>query len=166
MTTQKGRMKMAELEPITRKEQYLAKAAGQDVETPEPITREEMYLDAIAKGGGGGGGGSSPGMMLVTYTIDWGEDEGDVPIVTSCDKTLAQILAHLEAGGNVYATYGEDGIIMNLKQYAKSNVIFYYVGIYKSDGNLDISYEEIMHQYVGSAERMSYETAWGTVATI
>lgn len=44
-------------EPITRKEQYLAKAAGQAVEVPsEPITREEAYLDAIAKGGGGGGG--------------------------------------------------------------------------------------------------------------
>lgn len=46
-------------EPITRKEQYLAKAAGQAVEIPEePITREEAYLDAIAKGSGGGGGTS------------------------------------------------------------------------------------------------------------
>lgn len=45
--------------PITRKEQYLAKAAGQAVEIPaEPITREEAYLDAIAKGSGGGGGTS------------------------------------------------------------------------------------------------------------
>ena len=44
-------------EPITRKEQYLAKIAGQAVEIPaEPITREEAYLAAIAKGGGGGGG--------------------------------------------------------------------------------------------------------------
>lgn len=46
-------------EPITRKEAYLAKAAGQDVEIPaKPITREEEYLDAIAKGSGGGGGTS------------------------------------------------------------------------------------------------------------
>lgn len=45
--------------PITRKEQYLAKAAGQDVEIPaKPITREEEYLDAIAKKPGGGGGTS------------------------------------------------------------------------------------------------------------
>lgn len=44
-------------EPITRKEQYLAKAAGQAVEIPaEPITREEAYLEAIANAGGGGGG--------------------------------------------------------------------------------------------------------------
>lgn len=44
-------------EPITRKEQYLAKAAGQAVEIPaEPITREEAYLEVIANAGGGGGG--------------------------------------------------------------------------------------------------------------
>lgn len=43
--------------PITRKEQYLAKAAGESVSIPEePLTREEAYLDAIAKQGGGGGG--------------------------------------------------------------------------------------------------------------
>lgn len=39
-------------EPETRKEMFLASAAGMPVETPEPLTREEMYLDAIAKGGG------------------------------------------------------------------------------------------------------------------
>lgn len=47
---------MAELDAITRKEKFLAKAAGQDVEVPEPITREEMFLSKIAGGGGGGGG--------------------------------------------------------------------------------------------------------------
>ena len=47
---------MEELTPITRREVFLAKAAGQEVETPTPVTREEVFLDAIAKGGGGGGG--------------------------------------------------------------------------------------------------------------
>ena len=49
------------LEPITREEKYLAKAAGQSVEVPEPITRKEMFLDAVAKSGGGssGGGGTA-----------------------------------------------------------------------------------------------------------
>lgn len=46
--------------PINRKEQYLAKIAGQAVEIPaEPLTREEAYLDEIAKNGSGGGGGTS-----------------------------------------------------------------------------------------------------------
>jgi hypothetical protein len=40
------------LTPITRKEMFLAKAAGQDVKTPQPITREEMFLSKISSGGG------------------------------------------------------------------------------------------------------------------
>lgn len=47
------------LEPITREEKYLAKAAGRSVEVPEPITRKEMFLDAVAKRGGGSGGGGA-----------------------------------------------------------------------------------------------------------
>ena len=43
--------------PKSRKEEYLAKAAGMDVGIPdEPKSREEQYLNAIAEGGGGGGG--------------------------------------------------------------------------------------------------------------
>ena len=43
-------------EPESRKESYLAKAAGMTVETlPTPASREELYLNAIAQGGGGGG---------------------------------------------------------------------------------------------------------------
>ena len=47
-------------EPKSRKESYLAKAAGMDVTVPEaPESREEQYLAAIAEGGGGGGGTSN-----------------------------------------------------------------------------------------------------------
>lgn len=41
------------MNPITRKEMFLAAAGGQNVETPTPVTREEVFLDEIAKGGGG-----------------------------------------------------------------------------------------------------------------
>ena len=42
--------------PITRKEQYLSKIAGQGTDIPDkPITREESYLDYIANHGGSGG---------------------------------------------------------------------------------------------------------------
>ena len=40
------------MDPITRKEMFLAKAAGQNVTTPKPITREEMFLAKIAENGG------------------------------------------------------------------------------------------------------------------
>ncbi len=35
-------------EPVFRDDMYLAKAAGEDVDVPEPATREEMYLAKIA----------------------------------------------------------------------------------------------------------------------
>lgn len=49
---------MAELVPITRKENFLARAAGNDGLVLEPITREEHFLQKIIDSGGGGGGGS------------------------------------------------------------------------------------------------------------
>lgn len=58
-----------ELTPKTRKETFLAAAAGQDVTTPTPITREEVFLDAIAKGGGGGGGSSGGGVLVIHETV-------------------------------------------------------------------------------------------------
>ena len=66
---------MEELNAITRKEKFLAKAAGQDVETPEPITREEMFLSKIA--GGSSGGGGLPVVVLTT------------PIVKGTEATLS-----------------------------------------------------------------------------
>ena len=42
------------LTPITRKEMFLAKAAGQNIKTPEPITREEMFLSNVSGGGTSG----------------------------------------------------------------------------------------------------------------
>ncbi len=38
---------MKKLTPVTRKEKYLAKLAGQDVQIPPPVTREECFLAAI-----------------------------------------------------------------------------------------------------------------------
>lgn len=45
--------------PVTRKELFLAKLAGMDVQTPTPITREEMFLQMAIEAGGGSGGGAS-----------------------------------------------------------------------------------------------------------
>lgn len=57
------------LEPITREEHYLAKASGQNVQTPTPITRQEMFLDAIAKRETGGGSGSGGASIDVTAQV-------------------------------------------------------------------------------------------------
>ena len=59
------------MKPLTRKEFFMAKAAGQSVPDLEPITREEYFLDQIAESGGGGGGGG--GIPAITEA-----DEGKV----------------------------------------------------------------------------------------
>ena len=65
------------MEPITREETYLAKAAGQNVKTPEPITRVEHFLknlidhiSQIGSGGGGGGSGSAESVQS-----DWNQND-------------------------------------------------------------------------------------------
>lgn len=90
---------MADLpEPKSRKEEYLATAAGMTgIELPEPASREEIYLDAIAQGGGGGGGSS--------YTAGDGIDITNNEI--SVDTETIQ--PKLTAGTNI--TIDEDNVI-------------------------------------------------------
>lgn len=52
--------------PITREERFLAKAAGMDVKTDDPVTRSEKYLAKIAEGGGGGSVPEYTGSYTVT----------------------------------------------------------------------------------------------------
>lgn len=81
------------LTPITRKELFLAKAAGQDVETPSPITREEMFLDKIQ---GGGGGSALPSQQK---TIDITEN-GTVEVTPDYGYTLSKVTANVNVEGN------------------------------------------------------------------
>lgn len=79
-------------EPASRKEQFLAKAAGVDgITLPEPASREEEYLNAIAEGGGGGGG--------TTYTAGDG--------ITISDDTISVDLAQT-TGSNSKKVMSQD----------------------------------------------------------
>ena len=80
------------MNPITRKETFLAAAGGQDVTTPTPVTREEVFLDAIAKGGGGGGGSSGGGVLIVHSTYD--EETG----IETLDTTAKVIMTAMKSG--------------------------------------------------------------------
>ena len=79
------------VKPITREEKFLAKAGGQNVETPEPITRKEMFLDAVAKNDGGGG--SSEFIVNIARGLDFDTMEE----VISLDKTYDEIMANLDS---------------------------------------------------------------------
>lgn len=62
------------IEPITRKEKFLAKAGGQQVSVPEPITREEMFLSNICGGSSSGGGISAPHITITMKVLSGGAD--------------------------------------------------------------------------------------------
>lgn len=53
------------LYPITRKEMFLAKLGGADVNTPTPITREEWFLQKAIENGGSGGSGCGTGDNVI-----------------------------------------------------------------------------------------------------
>lgn len=71
------------LTPITRKEMFLAKASGMDIETPTPITREEMFLSKIT-----GGGGSTN--LPLAYTVSSVDELPSNAVVGSLAKVKAQ----------------------------------------------------------------------------
>ena len=94
--------------PVTRKEHFLAKAAGESVNTPDPITREEMYLDAIASGSGGGGGDLPP--VSWAATVSTGFEAQDVTATVmgnSFTKVSDKAFTAEQLDGAVFAMGGE-----------------------------------------------------------
>lgn len=103
------------MEPITREEQFLAKAAGDNVNIPEPITREEVYLKRIAENGGGGGGTSNyeqlsnkPQINGVTLSGNKSADDLDLASKTDVTGKADKVtnatsghLAGLDSNGNL-----------------------------------------------------------------
>lgn len=91
-------------DPASRKEEFLAKAAGKSgITLPEPASREEEYLNAIAKGGGGGG---------TTYTAGDGIDITDDTISVDTDTIQEKLTAGTGidiTGSTISATGGGGG---------------------------------------------------------
>lgn len=100
-----------ELNPITRKEMFLAKIIGNAVETPEPITREEMFLDQIAKNGSGGGGGA-----------DWNAAEGQPGYVAN--RTHYEYTETVNEPLNITWDGNTEGLVSANKGFYKvSNIV-------------------------------------------
>lgn len=97
-------------EPKSRKEEFLAKAAGMDgVTLPEPASREEEYLNAIAEGGGGGGGttytaGDGIDITNDTISVDTDTIQEKLTAGTGIDITDNTISATGGGGDTVYST--------------------------------------------------------------
>ena len=132
------------LTPVTRREMFLAKAGGADIETPTPVTREEMFLSAITGGGGGGGGASADkkdvnfydydGTILHSYTLNEAQELSELPELPTRNGLVCQgwnwTLEDINAMGravDVGATYitddGATRIYIRLPEDRKSPVI-------------------------------------------
>ena len=85
--------------PITRKEMYLAAAAGERLNLPEPFTRVEYYLKRIAEryGGGTGTGGNA--------------EDGFSPIAKVEQTATGAVISITDKDGTTEATItnGKDG---------------------------------------------------------
>lgn len=116
-------------EPKSRKESYLAKAAGMDVTIPEkPESRLEQYLDAIAEGGGGGGGGSytaGEGIDIAnnTISVDTGTIQEKLTAGTGIDITDNTISATGGGGPTVVQTTGTSQTDV-MSQNAVTSMVF------------------------------------------
>lgn len=86
--------------PESRKELYLAKAAGEDVTVPTPASREELFLNAIAEGGGG----SSINVVQTT-----GQSEADVMSQKAVTDALANGGFKLLTADDYNYDYGHTG---------------------------------------------------------
>lgn len=68
------------IEPVTRKEMFMAAAAGESVTALTPVTREEYFLSKIAGSGGGSGGGADDVYLIkriINYDTQNIELQGD-----------------------------------------------------------------------------------------
>lgn len=110
------------MDPITRKETFLAKAGGQDVTTPTPVTREEYFLNQIAKGGGHGGVlvvNDINGTLNKTWTeidnaigavyIVNGDGEKDIVLSTYEGKGDYYVAVYVSYGHKLYVSSSADG---------------------------------------------------------
>lgn len=175
------------LTPITRKEKFLAKAAGMDVETPEPITREEIFLAKIQGGSGGdggsGGGGSTSvkmkdvnfydyeGTLLHSYTLSQVQALSQLPELPTHDGLICQgwnwTLEDIKAEGqeiDVGAVYitddGKTRLYINIEN---PESLTYILNISIRSGSLSIDWGDGV---VGSDTTHTYENVGEYVISI
>lgn len=103
-----------DISPVTRKEHFLARAAGdEDALELQPVTREEHLLqniiDAIEQGGGGGSGTDS---NAVHYTADTGKTDSEkaqaLANIGAVAKQQGEIVSPVILGGS-----SDDGVMLS-----------------------------------------------------
>ena len=98
------------IEPITRKEMFMAKASGQNVNTPKPITREEKFLERIAENGGKAISWKDLGETTVMGdTLTWDGNTEGLSSVADLFYLISDVIPTLEDLQNGGITTQSDG---------------------------------------------------------
>lgn len=121
--------------PMSRKEMYLAKSAGAQIEVPEPSTREEMYLKAIAENGSKGSSYKILGQFDTLAELETAHptgNAGDAYLVGSPSHVYVWLTEDEEWGDGgeftaVEGPKGEDGLgIKSVDINASNHLIVTY----------------------------------------
>lgn len=131
------------MDPVTREEKFMAKAAGMGGEDLEPITRREWFLNKIAENGGGGG--------TETYTMGW--DEPNLAL-TLTDGTTTQTLPLTGVGTSITVDTAMSGTSENAVQ---NKVIKGYVD--NAVANAGVNFEVGVERHYGTytADGVTYQ---------
>ena len=121
------------LEPITRREMFMSKAAGQDVPNLKPITREEWFLNQIAIAAGGGlystiqkivQSGNAPNVFQIgeQIPVKWndGTEVYDIPFDIVSFENIETINGETKPAMIIQSHYG----LMRYVQYDSSEALF------------------------------------------
>lgn len=150
---------MAKLNPITRKEKYLAKAGGQSVTVPlPPITREEQFLkdiiDAIESGGSSSDYATSLSLTIDsdTYVVTAqllnkdGQALGDPQVIdlppmvvgATYDNTTKTLILTLKNGQTVNVPIGAivSGLLPDKGDHTTINGVDFYVSATQPTGTI------------------------------
>ena len=126
------------IEPITRKEKFLAKAGGQQVSVPEPITREEMFLSNIC--GGSSSGGEK---KIILYGVPTGGSSLNVTPNVTFEEAL-EMLTNFNFAG-IYWAIDTGREYLSVNEASEYGIYFFSpssgTSIYWSpEGEFDISF--------------------------
>ena len=125
------------MEAVTRKELFMAAAAGENVSLPKPVTREEMFLKHMAD--------NSAAKYFVEQTETLLDKEYDIDNSSTKRDALA-----VTEGDNVRVTF--DGAEYNCTAQVFGNYIFH-------DATSNLLFQIQHHKYYNKKyKRKTYET--------
>lgn len=167
---------MPNLDPITRKEQFLSRAAGGPGLDLDPITREEHFLQAIANSGGGGGGSGLTDAVKQTLLncfnhVAWTDEHGQdyVDALEAALYPVDHITAVYTQSGTVYDTDSLDSLKADLvvtATYEGGSTSVVPATDYTLSGTLETGESVITATYRGKTATFTVEVTHDTNAPI